>query len=316
MTRIFFSVDVHGSTGVWRKWLSAPDFFKADVLMLCGDLTGKALVPLVRQKDGSYNLAYWGMKFNLKTDKEIAEAEERLANSGIYPFRSTPEEIEELKKNPDRVSRMMMEAVKSRIREWLDLALEKIDLKKIQVWAMPGNDDFHEIDEVMKSYQDRGIAFLLDTVVEIAGIETISLSYVNPTPWNTPREATEPELAKMIDRLVGKLKDPSRSIFNFHCPPYGTKLDSAPELDKNLKPITVGGAPQFIHVGSKAVLEAEKKYSPLLGLHGHIHESGATDNVGNVPVINPGSEYGEGILRGVMIEASKEGISKYWKVEG
>jgi len=315
MARIFFATDVHGSTGVWKKWLSAPDFFKADVLMLCGDLTGKALVPLIKQKDGSYSLAYWGMKFNLKTDKEIEEMEKRLENSGVYPFRSTPEEIAELKENPAKVERMMIEAMMNRMREWLEMVLEKIDTKKIQVWVMPGNDDYFEIDDVIKSYRDKGIDWLLDTVVEIAGLDTISLSYVNPTPWNTPREATEAEIKKKIDKLVEKLSNPSRSIFNFHCPPYGTKLDLAPELDKNLKPVTVGGQVKFIHVGSKAVLESELKYKPLIGLHGHIHESCAMDQVGNVPVVNPGSEYGEGVLRGFMIEASKEGIKNFWRLE-
>lgn len=316
MARIFFSTDVHGSTGLWKKWLSAPDFFKADVLMLCGDLTGKALVPLIKQKDGSYSLAYWGKRFNLRTEREIEEMERRLENSGIYPFRSTPEEVAELKENPVKVERMMIEAMTTRIKEWLDLVLERIDLKKVQVFTMPGNDDYFEIDKVIKSYEDKGIAWLLDTVVEIAGLEAISLPYVNPTPWNTPREASEKELKKKIDKLVEKLSDPNRSIFNFHCPPYGTKLDLAPELDKSLKPVMELGQVKFIHVGSKAVREAELKHKPLIGLHGHIHESCAIDRVGDVPVLNPGSEYEAGVLRGFMIEASKEGIEKFWRVEG
>jgi Icc-related predicted phosphoesterase len=316
MLKIFFSVDVHGSCGLWMKWLSAPEVYKADILMLCGDLTGKMLVPLIKQKDGSYSLAYWGRKFKLTTEEEVKEVEERLKNSGVYPFRSTSEEIEDLKTNPAKVERMMNEAIKRRMREWLDTVLEKVNLKKCQVFVMPGNDDIFDVDDVTKSYQDRGIAWLLDRVVEIAGFEMISLPYVNPTPWDTPREAEEPELKKKIKKLIEKLTDPSKSIFNFHCPPYNTKLDRAPELDKTLKPVTVGGQVRFIHVGSKAVREAIEKYKPIMGLHGHIHESCATDYVAGVPVINPGSEYEAGVLRGFIIKISEKGVEDFWRVEG
>lgn len=316
MTKIFFSVDVHGSCGLWKKWLSVPEIHKVDVLMLCGDLTGKKLVPLIKQKDGSYSLAYWGRKFRLTTENEIREIEERLKNSGVYPFRSTPEEIEELKRNPAKVDRMMREAIVDRMKEWLDLVLEKVDLKKCKVFVMPGNDDIFEIDDVIKSYQDRGIAWLLDRVVEINGLEMISLEYVNPTPWDTPREAEEAELRKKIDKLVEKLSDPSKSIFNFHCPPYNTKLDLAPELDKTLKPVTVGGLVKFIHVGSKAVRGALEEYKPLMGLHGHIHESCAMDRVAGVPVVNPGSEYEAGVLRGFIVKISEKRVEDFWRVEG
>ena len=316
MARVFFSVDVHGSCALWRKWLRAPEFYKADVLMLCGDLTGKMLVPLIQQPDGSYVLRFWKRKFVLRTEDEIREMEERLKNSGVYPFRATPEEIEELKANPDKVNQMMTEAIVNRMREWLDMILEHVDLNKVEVYVMPGNDDIWEIDDVIKEYEDRGIAYLLDKVVEIGGIETISMAEVNPTPWDTPRELPEKDLAKKIKNLVNKLSDPSQSIFNFHCPPYNTKLDLAPKLDKTLKPVTVGGVVQFEHVGSKAVREAELKYQPLMGLHGYIHESCAVDRLGKTVVVNPGSEYEAGILRAFIVEVTKEGVQKYWRVEG
>ncbi len=62
--------------------------------------------------------------------------------------------------------------------------------------------------------------------------------------------------------------------------------------------------------------EALEKYQPMLGLHGHIHESYGTDKVGETPVVNPGSEYGEGILRGYGIEIDNGKVIDHWKVEG
>ncbi|MCI2415202.1 MAG: hypothetical protein MPF33_08205 [Candidatus Aramenus sp.] len=99
--------------------------------------------------------------------------------------------------------------------------------------------------------------------------------------------------------------DPSKAILNFHAPPYDTKLDQA----------FVDG--KRVHVGSRAVRDLINEYRPLLGLHGHIHESWATDKVGGTVVVNPGSEAYEGILRFsiVMVERQLKGIVVNYKVK-
>lgn len=316
MARMFFSTDAHGSTAIWKKWVNVPEFHKADMLLLCGDLTGKALVPLIEQPDGSYSTHYYGRKWHLTSEEDMAEMEERLSASGVYPFKTTPEQVQNMQNDPKLVDKMMNEAMANRMHEWLDFLVEKVDTKKIQVMAMPGNDDEFLLDDVIKSFEDQGIIWCLDTVVEIGGFETISLEYVNPTPWDTPREYSEKEMKKKIEKLVKKLDNPEKSIFNFHCPPYNTHLDLAPKLDKTLRPVVTAGTMQMIHVGSTAVRDAELEYQPMMGLHGHIHESYASDKLGDTVVVNPGSEYGEGILRGYIIDFSADGIEKYWKVEG
>ncbi len=316
MARMFFSVDVHGSTAIWKKWVNVPSFHKAEMLLLCGDLTGKALVPLIKQEKGGYVTHYYGRKWTLRSEKEVKEMEERLSASGVYPFRTDSEEVGRMQRDEKLVEKMMEDVIKGRIREWLEFLVEKVDTKKVEVCAMPGNDDDYFIDPIMKEFEDKGVIWCLDKVVEIGGFETISLAHVNPTPWDTPREGKEDELKKMIEEKVKWLSDPSKAMFNFHCPPYNTHLDLAPRLDKTLRPVVSAGAMEMIHVGSKAVREAIEKYQPMIGLHGHIHESYAGDKIGNTPVVNPGSEYGEGILRGYIIEFDKDGIDKYWKVEG
>ena len=316
MSKLFFSVDVHGANSVWRKWLRIPELYGVDALLLCGDLTGKSLVPFIEKGNGKYNAYYFGKNWTLESGKETDEMEKRVQDAGAYTLRCNPDRIKELQNNPGQVEELMMQMIKNRIHQWMEMLINKIDLSKVDVIVMPGNDDDWEIDDVIRSFGDKGVPWCLDNVTDVLGIPTISLDYVNPTPWDTPREDKEKGMKKRIKKLVKKLDDPSQSIFNFHAPPHGTMLDLAPELDVNKKPVTVAGQVNFVHVGSKAVTEAIEKYQPLMGLHGHIHESNGNDKIGNTTVVNPGSEYGEGILRGYIIEIKNNKIINNWKVEG
>lgn len=315
MTRIFFSVDSHGSTTVWRKWIKATDTYKIDLMMLCGNLTGKMLVPLVKQEDG-YFTDYFGTNKVLKGEEEIKNMERILEGSGVYSFRTTWDQVKELQNDPKKVEQMTNDAIRRRMGKWLDLLAASVDTHKIKALVMPGNDDVYEVDEVIRSYEDRGIIYPLDKAVEVDGFEVVSYDHVNPTPWDTPREASEGDIMKAVEKQISKLSDTRKSIFNFHCPPYDTQLDLAPELDKKLKPVMRAGQPSMIHVGSKSIRECLLRHKPMLGLHGHIHESSGAVNLDGVPIFNPGSEYGEGVLRGFVIELSKEGVDKYWRVEG
>jgi hypothetical protein len=69
-------------------------------------------------------------------------------------------------------------------------------------------------------------------------------------------------------------------------------------------------------MGSTAVLNAIEKHQPLLGLHGHIHESRAIQQIGRTLCINPGSQYTKGILGGVVIFFKKDRIKDYMFVSG
>jgi Icc-related predicted phosphoesterase len=145
----------------------------------------------------------------------------------------------------------------------------------------------------------------------------ISTGYANITPWRCARDVPEEELMTRIESMAAKLKQPSRSIFNFHCPPYGTMLDVAPQLDENLKPkSSATGGLQMAAVGSKSVLSAIEKYQPMLGLHGHIHESRGFQMIGRTLCINPGSEYTEGILRGFLAELTEDKVKDHMFVSG
>ena len=153
-------------------------------------------------------------------------------------------------------------------------------------------------------------------MIDLGGFHLVSMGWTNPTPWNTFREAPEEELAAKIEAVVSQVPDMGRAIFNFHAPPYGTGLDEAPALDANMRPIHGGAVMK--PVGSKAVRDAIDRYQPMLGVHGHIHESRGIKKMGRTLAMNPGSVYGDGVLQGAVLEldAKKGKVSKYLLVNG
>jgi Icc-related predicted phosphoesterase len=144
----------------------------------------------------------------------------------------------------------------------------------------------------------------------------VSFGYVNPTPWKTPREMSEEEIMKWLNRVTSKLSSSERAIFNFHAPPYGTNLDLAPKLTQDLRPVVRGGQIETIHVGSKSVRSIIVEMKPMLGLHGHIHESKSFDRLGGTLVLNPGSEYGIGLLHAALVVLERGRVKAYQFIVG
>jgi Icc-related predicted phosphoesterase len=76
------------------------------------------------------------------------------------------------------------------------------------------------------------------------------------------------------------------------------------------------GADETEAVGSKAVRTAIEKHYPLLGLHGHVHESRGKTALGRTLCFNPGSFYTEGILTGAVIDLDKKGVKRWFFFSG
>ena len=310
-TRVFFTTDLHGSTVVFKKFINAGKFYEAQVLILGGDMIGKMVVPIVSQGSGRFSANYLGKIYDIAEGEELDKLELNFENSGLYPVRLTPEEVSAYKGNRDLVEKRFAELAKARLSRWLDIAEERLRGTGIRCYVQPGNDDPYEVDSVFRTSEIiqnvDGCLIQLDE-----NHEMISVGAANQTPWNCPRDKSEEELEQMIERVASQVKNPSQAIFNLHVPPYDTNLDIAPELDENLTPrLSLGGGFKMVPVGSKAVRSAIEKYQPLLGLHGHIHESRFAQKIGKTLCINPGSEYGEGVLRGVVLELSRKGLDSY-----
>lgn len=312
LTRIFFACDVHGSQIIWRKFLMMAQRHEANVLMLLGDLTGKAVLPIVKRKENEWFYAPFGKEEILRSREEVEKVIEKYRNQGYYTFVTTPEEVKELQADSRKVDRLFDQLMSEVLRSWLDMVREKIP-KRVKVIVSPGNDDGFSIDKVIE--EDEQVIFPLNRVIDLDGKhELISCAWSNPTPWETPRECSEKVLKKKLERELGRVNDYENVICNFHAPPYNTGLDTCPKLDKNLKPVMQFGVPVAYPAGSKAVREVIERYKPLLGLHGHIHESCAFRYLGRTLCINPGSEYESGLLRGYVIDLPPRKF-EFWRVE-
>lgn len=326
--KLFFATDIHGSTFVFKKFLNALKIYDVDVGILMGDLSGKMIVPILKLPNETYKCSFLGQEITAKTNDELKKMEETIAITGNYYVHLTPEEFEELKAEGktikgridevalgislggEKIEKLFIRLITERLNEWMKLAEERLRGTKIKLYMAPGNDDILQVNEVLDN--SKSVVNLDGRKLFINDHEIITLSWSNPTPWKTPRETTEEELAKMIDSLASQIESMESAIFNFHVPPYGTHLDQAPKLTKDLKP----SISETISVGSKAVLEAIKRYQPLLGLHGHIHESRGLERIGRTLCINPGSEYTEGILRGAIITLEKNKVSSFLFTSG
>jgi hypothetical protein len=311
MPKVFFATDLHGSETCWRKFLNAAKFYDADVLICGGDMTGKAIVPIV-QEDGHYTVALGG-EHQVVAAEQVAEIEANIRRKGYYPLQMSVERLHELDADSSKRAECFQEVMLAGVERWMNMAGEKLRGTGIRCFVCPGNDDEMEVDDVVRRAEL--VELGEGRAVEIDGFTMISTGWSNHTPWNTHREEAEERLTERIEAMASQVKDPSRAIFNLHCPPYKSGLDEAPAIDADLKLLHGGRA--LRPVGSTAVREAIERHQPLLSLHGHIHESKGAVKIGKTLSINPGSAYEEGMLMGAIIQLdAKKGIKSYQLVNG
>ena len=302
--RLFFVTDLHGSELCFRKFISAISIYNADAAIALGDLAGKMVVPVFDNGNGTYDVNFLAQDIHLNNKTELDQQLAKINNIGFYPYMTDKKEADHLRSNQNEVMTIFHRLINERMQHWIELADEKLKDSKAKIFMAPGNDDPMEMDAILESSKVMKSAAMKN--LDVLGYEMITIAHTSPTPWDTPREWSEEELAKNIDKLAGTVKNMERAIFNFHDPPYGTMLDYAPKLREMRQ-----SAGETEHVGSKAVSEAIKKYQPFLGLHGHIHESRAAQKIGRTFCVNPGSEYGEGVLRGVLLTLADTKMKSY-----
>jgi len=297
--RLFFATDIHGSETCWRKFLNSGKHYGVDVLVLGGDMTGKALVPIVDEGGGRWHATLLENRHELAGEEAVDQFEEAVRRRGYYPFRTTSDELREYEADPDRGDRFFHEQMLATVERWMALADERLEGTGIRAFVCPGNDDQFDIDDVIAGAEHVELAE--GRIVEIDGFQMASTGWANRTPWDTYREEDEPALGERIERVVEQITvPPERTIFSLHCPPYGSGLDDAPELTADMTLKHAGHAP--VPCGSTAVREAIERYQPAVSLHGHIHEARGTSRIGKTLCINPGSAYEQGDLLGALVE--------------
>ena len=315
MTRLLYASDFHGSEAFFRKFLGAALQYKANALIVGGDVTGKAMIPVVRQAGGRYEAFLFGRKETPASPEELEKLKRTISNVGFYPIVLEPQEAKELEGDEKKMGLRFEQEMVGRVRQWMDLAEETLGPRNIHTYFMPGNDDLYAVDAAIEGrehvHNPDGKRFWLDDDHELVGV-----SQANMTPWRCARDLEEDQLAIKLEQAVALLEAPERAILDLHVPPYDSGLDVCPELDENLKIVARGGQVLMKPAGSSAVRAVIERVQPLLALHGHIHESPGHVRIGRTLCVNAGSEYAEGILKAAIINLERDKVKGHVLVSG
>jgi uncharacterized protein len=303
---IFYVADIHGSDLCFRKWLNAGRFYGADVLIIGGDLTGKILLPIYPTVggDGTWTATWKGRPVRLETRAEVDELVRTARGEGAYGYVTTVDEIAAVRGSPDLerdlFTRLKIEALEG----WIRVADERLADGAVRAMVMAGNDDPPEIDAILGT--SRHLEDVGGRVVEVApGVHMASRGESTPTPWHTPRELPDDVLGDRVLATVDGLPANGVTIWNLHMPPRATGIDEAPELDAELNVrYDATGEPRMQAVGSASIRELILEREPTVALHGHIHEGRGRYRLGKTVGANPGSQYQDGVLLGVLVRVS------------
>ena len=317
--RLYVCSDIHASERTWRKFLNAmkSNVYKVDAAVIAGDLTGKALIAVVKGDHGgeTWSASVMGQHRVARDEKELQELERSIADLGYYAVRVTEQERAAMEADPALVKKYFHDRITRRLTEWLELAAERLDGSGVPVYLMPGNDDDFEIDPILeKSTYCQDVN---ERVVELTPWhQLVSMGWSSPAPWSTPREMPEEEFLDRLSGLLGGVRDSRRTVMMTHVPPYDSGIDTAPLLSPDLRPTVTAGDLLRGPVGSTGVRKAIEKFRPVLGVHGHIHESGGERRIGDTLCVNAGSESSMGILRGYLVDLTEDGVQRSLRVEG
>jgi uncharacterized protein len=314
-TRIFFATDVHSSDIVFNKFVRGAEYYKANALILGGDLTGKFLAPFIEETDGTYFTDFQGTPVKMATEAELTKMEDTVRTAGYYVYRTTRAEYEQTKEDKSKIDKLFLEKMFGVLERWITLAETALAKSGVPLYITGGNDDPFEVDDFMRAHSTEHVKYCEGEVVDVLGYEMLASGYSNMTPWKLPRDMTEEDLGVALEKIASKVRNPKRSIFTIHVPPFDTGLDLAIWLNEDLK-YQHYGQPIEGPVGSHAVFSLLDKYQPLVSLHGHIHESRCFYKLGKTMCFNPGSEYTEGTLRGVIVNLKGDRMESYQFTSG
>lgn len=138
----------------------------------------------------------------------------------------------------------------------LDDMAELLKPRADKMYMLPGNHESEtDIQRVCDKY---GYQNLHGNSFEVAGVYIAGLGYSSTTPFNTPGEYSERQIAERLTPFAA-LKP---LVLICHCPPKDTDLD---------------GVKPGQHFGSQAVREFIEAYEPVRFFCGHIHECEGRD---------------------------------------
>src|SRR2546427_3815648 len=186
MPKVFFATDLHGSEVCWKKFLNAAKFYDAAVLICGGDMTGKAIGPIVSE-NGHYSVTLGGEHQAVAAD-QVTEVEANIRRKGYYPLRMSVDRLHELDGDAGKRAACFQEVMLEGVERWMGMAAEKLRGSGIRCYVSPGNDDEMEVDDVIR--RGRLVEVGARRGVDRRGLSVISTRRVHPhPPGPTPREA-------------------------------------------------------------------------------------------------------------------------------
>ena len=311
--RIFFTADLHGSELAMNKLINSAQFYKLKYIVVGGDLTGKVLVPIVR--DGNrYSLELFGEQKRIK-ESGLEDVESEIRLNGEYYRVMERDEYEEVQADPKLVRKIFVEEMLKSLEKFIQKAHSRLEPVGAKMLLLAGNDDYEEVADYIKMNSDETTTEFDKNTVDIEGYNFVGYGYSNKTPWNAPRERDEDTIYKELSSVASNV-DPGKSVYVIHVPPINTRIDKAPELTHDMKQKVSSGYMSMRSAGSDAVRRVIEERAPIAGLHGHIHEATGIDYIKSnsgklVPVFNPGSDYSSGVLSGVIIDFDSYKVAKY-----
>ncbi len=313
-TKLFFATDVHGSEMCFRKFLNAGAAYRPDVMVLGGDIAGKAVQAVDDLGGGRFTTTFRGHRYDIQDEQELSHVERTISDVGYYPWRSQPGELDQ-RIEDGTVEDLLLDLMRQRLERWMQMAEERLRPLRKPVFWMLGNDDPPSLAEALQNapwgeHAEGRVLPLDDDHV------LVSWGWSNPTPWHSFREMSEADLTGHFDQLFSLAQDTRRVVFNAHVPPYDTGLDEAPVLDANLTVTQQAGQVKLGPVGSTAVRAAIERHQPVASLHGHVHESAGFRRIGATVAFNPGSDYGTGSLNGALLTLSSDKLKSHQLVRG
>jgi len=312
--RIIQAADFHGSNAAFRKFLAAAKQNAAQHAVVTGDLTGKAIVPLIRT-NGRVEGWLFGNRVVAETEAELEQLRRRIGDVGMYDHVCDVEDARALEQDPGRLQALFVEKMNARLKGWLEFAGEYLAPLRIPLWVIPGNDDDRSVDPILDAAE---YARNVDhEVVELdEHHELVSMGDTSMTPWECPRDYPEEHMVGAVKDLFERVRNPGGAIVNLHCPPRDTKIDQAPSLDDDLRIEFEGGQVIMTSAGSAAIRRGLEELQPLLSLHGHIHEARGVHRIGRTLCLNPGSEYAEGIMKASIVNLEPARVKGYILISG
>ncbi len=166
-------------------------------------------------------------------------------------------------------------------RDAASSVINEIERINPRIYAQIGNMDTYEVHEYLT---EKGVNTHAETIDLGHGVGLMGLGYSNPTPFHTPSEADEEQLAEWLAQTRRKAGEFDYLILMSHTPPHGTRSDR----------IQSGQS-----VGSLSVRHFIEEVQPDVCLTGHIHEAKSVDQIGKTRIVNPGlfEEGGYALIR-------------------